>query len=127
MSEPQITTVEIDSIEVNVNLEGKDSNDEVNTQDETNNEVFTERRYPLRDRKAKKCPGYVSYFSLVDNSNDPLSTREALSRMDSDKWQEEMQAELQSLHEYGPWSIVEKPEKAKVIPCKRVFKLKKGN
>jgi hypothetical protein len=75
MSEPQTTTVEIDSIEDNVNLERKDSNDEVNTQAETNNEVFTERRYPLRDRKAQKFPGSVSYFSSVDNSNDPLTTR----------------------------------------------------
>jgi hypothetical protein len=124
MSEPQTTTVKIDSIEDNVNLEGKDSNDEVNTQAETNNEVFTERRYPLRDRKAQKFPGYVSYFSSVDNSNDLLTTREAMSRMDSDKWQEAMQAELQSLHEYGAWSIAEKPEKAKVISCKWVFKLK---
>jgi hypothetical protein len=37
-----------------------------------------------------------------------------------------MQAELQSLQEYGAWSIVEKPENAKVITCKWLFKLKKG-
>jgi hypothetical protein len=35
-----------------------------------------------------------------------------------------MQAELQSLQEHGAWSIVEKPENTKVIPCKWVFKLK---
>jgi hypothetical protein len=73
MSEPQTTAVEIEiEIEVNVNLERKYSNDEVNTQAETNNEVFSERRYPLRDRKAQKCPGYFSYFSSVDNSNDKI-------------------------------------------------------
>jgi hypothetical protein len=37
-----------------------------------------------------------------------------------------MQAELQSLQEHEAWSIVEKPENAKVIPCKWVYKLKKG-
>jgi hypothetical protein len=126
MSEPQTTAVEIE-IEDNVNLERKYSNDEVNAQAETNNEVFTERRYPLRDRKAQKFPGYVSYFSSVDNSNDPLTTKEALSRIYSDKWQEAMQVELQSLHEYGAWSIVKEPENAEVIPCKWAFKLKKGN
>jgi hypothetical protein len=36
------------------------------------------------------------------------------------------QAELQSLQEYGAWSVVEKPEKTKVIPCKWGFKLKMG-
>jgi hypothetical protein len=46
--------------------------------------------------------------------------------MDRDRWEEAMQAELQSLQEYGAWSIVEKPENTKVILCKWVFKLKKG-
>jgi hypothetical protein len=63
--------------------------------------VHAERRYPLRDRKAS-------------------------SRMDRDRWQEAMQAELQSLQEHGAWSIVEKLENNKVIPCKWVFKLKNG-
>jgi hypothetical protein len=46
--------------------------------------------------------------------------------MDRDRWEEAMQAELHSLQEYVAWSIVEKPENTKVIPCKWVFKLKKG-
>jgi hypothetical protein len=45
--------------------------------------------------------------------------------MDRDRWEEAMQAELQSLQEYGAWSIVEKPKNTKVIPCKWVFKLKR--
>jgi hypothetical protein len=36
-----------------------------------------------------------------------------------------MQAELQSLQEYGAWSIVEKPENAKVISFKGVLNSKR--
>jgi hypothetical protein len=102
--ERETTPGEVNPIAGEVDSEGENSDDDVNNpnvnaQSEFRDEVHAERRYPLRDRKAREFPDFVTYFSPVGITNDPLTPREALSRMDRDRWQEAMQAELQSLQE----------------------------
>jgi hypothetical protein len=104
-----------------VDSQGENSDDDVNNpnvivQAKASDEMHAERRYSLKDRRTREFPDFVSFFSPVGNANDPLTPKEALSRMDRDRGQEAMQAELQSFQEYGAWSVV---------PCKWGFKLKK--
>jgi flagellar basal body rod protein FlgC len=66
-----IPVLELDPVADKVDSEGENSDDDVdnpnvNVQAEASNEVHAERRYPSRDRRTRKCPGFVSYFSPVD-------------------------------------------------------------
>jgi hypothetical protein len=87
--ERETTPDEVDPIVGEADSEGENSDDNVNNpnvnaQSEFRDEVHVER-CPLRDRKAREFPDFVTYFSPVDITNDPLTPREAFSRMDRDR------------------------------------------
>ncbi|KAL4704053.1 hypothetical protein ACJJTC_001975 [Scirpophaga incertulas] len=50
----------------------------------------SERRYPLRNKKAKEFPDYVLY-QASELEQDPLTVKETLSRPDSKQWRDAIQ------------------------------------
>ena len=60
---------------------------------------------------------------FIEN-DEPTSYQEAISSPDSDKWQEAMESELQSMEDNQVWNLIDPPESVKIIGCKWVFKKK---
>lgn len=96
-----------------------------NVLNETADEPETTRK-STRQRKPKNFDDYVTYACQTDvNAEDvPLSVSDALSRTDSDRWRQAIEAELASFEENDAWEVVEKPDSATVVKCKWVFKKK---
>ncbi|CAA0827628.1 cysteine-rich RLK (RECEPTOR-like protein kinase) 8, partial [Striga hermonthica] len=61
---------------------------------------------------------------LLDN--DPISYEEAMLDIDSKKWQEAMQSEMDSMYSNKVWTLVDPPEGIVPIGCKWVYKRKLG-
>lgn len=84
------------------------------------------RRRSIRQRKIKNFDDYETYACQADVKVEdvPLNVSDALSRLDSDKWKQAIEAELASFEENDAWEVVEKPENATLVKCKWVFRKK---
>ena len=66
---------------------------------------------------------------LVGNGahgDDPKTYNEAISDIDSEKWLEAMQSEIDSMHSNQVWTLVDPPEGIVPIGCKQIYKRKIG-
>jgi hypothetical protein len=92
------------------------------------------------------CPKFKSLQELLDNTEimedaahshafntwsekiritrEPITYNEAMSFPDKDKWKEAMDKEYESLLLNKTWSLVQLPERRKVVKCKWIFKIK---
>ena len=61
---------------------------------------------------------------LLIEETDPRTYREAMLDIDSEKWQEAMKSELDSMHQNQVWDLVQLPEGIVPIGCKWVYKRK---
>ena len=77
-----------------------------------------------------------SYYRTLDREsnerllfllNEPEGYRQAMESLDSEKWQEAMESEMQSLLKNQTWDLVELPQGRKVVDCKWVYKSKPGD
>ena len=71
----------------------------------------------------------VEKIFLVGNGalgDDPKTYNEAISDIDSEKWLEAMQPEIDSMHSNQVWTLVDPPEDIVPIGCKWIFKRKIG-
>ena len=69
------------------------------------------------------------YGFLIDECyfvgpDEPTTYHDAMSKSDSDKWLEAMNAEMQSMYDNQVWELVVEPPNSKVVGSKWVFKLK---
>ena len=64
-------------------------------------------------------------LSFIDD-DDPITYNEAMSSVDSEKWQSAMESEMESMYTNQVWTLVEAPEGVKPIECKWVYKRKIG-
>ena len=62
----------------------------------------------------------------VIQNDEPLTYTEAIQSSDSDKWQEAMDFEIDSMYVNQVWSLVDAPEGVNPIGCKWVYKKKIG-
>ena len=62
-------------------------------------------------------------LGLVDH-DDPSSFREAMEGPDSEKWQEAMREEMQSMSDNQVWELVDPNPGLRTIGCKWIFKIK---
>ena len=58
--------------------------------------------------------------------NDLRSYGEVISDIDSEKWQEAMQSEMDSMYSNKVWTLVDPPQGIVLIGCKWVCKWKLG-
>ena len=61
---------------------------------------------------------------LLLDSDGPVTYAEAMSRSESESWQEAMGSELKSMDENQVWNLIDPPFGVKAIECKWVFKKK---
>ena len=61
---------------------------------------------------------------LLIEDGEPSSYREAMNGLDSEKWQEAMRSEMESMYVNKVWTFVDPPEAVWPIGCKWVFKKK---
>lgn len=57
-------------------------------------------------------------------SNVPATYKEAVNSVNKDKWVESISEELDAHQKNNTWTLVQKPQNAKVIQCKWVFRIK---
>ena len=60
------------------------------------------------------------------NDDDPMTYNEAMSSVDSEKWQSAMKSEMDSMYINQVWTLVEAPKDVKPIECKWIYKRKIG-
>ena len=62
----------------------------------------------------------------IIQNDEPLTYTEAIQSIDSDKWQEAMESEIDSMYVNQVWSLVDAPEGVNPIGSKWVYKKKIG-
>ena len=100
--------------------------------DETLTNIGPSKIQPLR--RSERVPRLPSrYTFLLENKeevlpldNNPRSYNEAMSDIDSNRWQEAMQSEMDSMYSNKVWTLVDPPEGIVPIGCKWVYKRKLG-
>ena len=102
----------------NVNLRG---NEIIETGREMN-----EGKRNLRDRLKLKRPDYYAATSQTILADEPVNYKEAMKRIDAEKWLEATNEEYSALIGMGVWDLEELPKGRKAIGCKWVFKIKKN-
>lgn len=83
----------------------------------------------LRNRNNLKRPSRYDdcvLMMMAENSSEPSTFRQAMTSVDSDKWQEAMKDELFSLAENKVYELVDLPPGKKVLNNKWVFKIKRN-
>ncbi|KAK9759244.1 Reverse transcriptase (RNA-dependent DNA polymerase) [Popillia japonica] len=61
--------------------------------------------------------------SYVENL--PQTLEECQMRPDSNHWKEAIESEMESLIKNDTWTLVRRPENAKIISCRWLFKVKR--
>ena len=92
------------------------------------------RQWPLeghKERRSAISSDYEVYNTEeVHMEGDLTSYEEAMRSVHSSKWLEAMKDEMKSMSSSGVWDLEEIPKGAKIVGCKRVYKIKhdsKGN
>ena len=87
------------------------------------------RRSQRVSRQPKRYYGLViendNKLTVIDG-DDPMTFNEAVSNVDSEKWQSAMKSEMDSMYSNQVWTLVEVPKDMKPIGCKWVYKRKIG-
>ena len=87
------------------------------------------RRSERVSRQPERYYGLViendNELSIIDDDN-PMTYNEAMSSVDSEKWQSAMKSEMDSMYSNQVWTLVEAPKDVKPIGCKWVYKRKIG-
>lgn len=106
----------------NVEQDSELEEDESCKDDEDNaTELKTEPRVTRSGREIKTPARYKEFAMMIDI---PTTFEEAVKAEDSEKWQEAMQRELNSLKENETWELTTVPPNTPIIPCKWVFTTK---
>lgn len=100
-------------------------------------EVGPSNTQPLRKSIRVSAPperyGYllqgdeIFHLGNIDYPNDPNTYKEAMSDIDSRKWQEAMKSEMDSMYTNQVWTLVDPPEGIVPIGCKWIYKRKIGS
>ena len=62
--------------------------------------------------------------AMSDDSSDPLTLNQAMTRPDWDQWLAAIQEELKGLGEFNTFEVCELPPGKRAVGCKYVFKVK---
>ena len=75
-------------------------------------------------RIKKSTEFYGERVHIANEYDEPKTLKEALSGMNSEKWAEAMENEINSLSQNGVWELKELPDGRKPIGCKWIYKTK---
>ncbi|KAM1644665.1 hypothetical protein EV1_006205 [Malus domestica] len=110
-------------------------NDEPQTSTQQDDNPVPEPLAPRRSERVNKPPkrygldnDFDELYLLGDNETkeDPTDYTEAMSDIDSKRWQEAMKSEMDSMYQNQVWTLVDPPEGIVPVGNKWVFKRKIG-
>lgn len=114
----------------------KETKDESVPNDEIQNAKAQEENI-IRERRTRKQPAYLAdYETEIDHmilsaqafvDDVPISYENCKTKDDYKYWKEAIDEEVKSLNKNFTWTLVKKPENAKLIDSKWVFKIKKDS
>nr|GEV95376.1 retrotransposon protein, putative, Ty1-copia subclass [Tanacetum cinerariifolium] len=84
------------------------------------------RTKPLRFRDESNMAAYAFAAAEEEDTHEPLTYQEAVSREDSFKWKAAMKEEIDSLRKNKTWELVDHQAGLKLVTCKWLFKIKEG-
>lgn len=73
----------------------------------------------------ESCPKHQAFVSQEQDSNEPLTFKEAIGRRDGDQWKLAMADEINSLGRCNVWKLVPRPRDTNIVTNRWVFKIKK--
>lgn len=121
-----------DSLHVNLNGD-KVLDDDVNpdlidfVQDDLSSYQLVRDKAPktiTRNRKQMNLPVYALLVAECIKFKTPNSYEEAFNSDHANNQKLAMVDEIRSMHDHGTWVLVPKPDIARTIDCKRLFKLR---
>ena len=116
-------------------MEINEINDEPQTSTRQVDNPVPEPLAPRRSERVSKPPkrygldnDFDELYLLGDNETkeDPRDYTEAMSDIDSKRWQEAMKSEMDSMYQNQVWTLVDPPEGIVPVGNKWVFKRKIG-
>ncbi|KAL0849649.1 hypothetical protein ABMA28_013903 [Loxostege sticticalis] len=92
--------------------------------DEMQSNITTRSKYKAQNDKNNiyLCSSLSSELDIPESYSEAISSENT----NSCEWKQSIEDELQSHAKNNTWSIVEKPEKERLIGCKWVFRIKEG-
>ncbi|KAL2518310.1 Reverse transcriptase Ty1/copia-type domain-containing protein [Abeliophyllum distichum] len=60
----------------------------------------------------------ITNDALIIEEDEPTTYAESKSNIDSKRWQEAMESEMNSMYENKVWTLIDPPEAVKLIGCK---------
>lgn len=131
-------TAEVTKISTELSVEVEENS---KTIEETENDVIEsdeeeEEVQTRRSQRPRKPPNYLEDYDLseshlalhIETLEDlPKDYNDIFNKPDSKEWIKAVNEELDSLTRNNTWKLVPKPDKAKVIDSKWVFRIKRNN
>lgn len=122
------TTREITDTEEEEEKPNDSCHEEVESEVEDNTTDLLETQ-----KRKRNPPKYLedydtTYFAMNVESyveNLPQTLEECQMRPDSNHWKEAIESEMESLIKNDTWTLVRRPENAKIISCRWLFKVKR--
>ncbi|KMQ87656.1 gag-pol polyprotein [Lasius niger] len=105
-----------------------ESSDGMSTPKTTTETGLTNEPGPRRSNRTWKPvvkEGYISYLTIEEKNEDPITMDEALKSRKREHWIQAINREFKSLDENDTWEIADKPDEATLLNTKWIFKKKK--
>ena len=96
--------------EVRDELIGQDSTSDANVAEQVEMPMATQPRRSARLRAVRE-------LLLLDN-DEPATYAEAMADPDSEKWQDAMKSEIESMKKNQVWNLIDPPDGVRTIECK---------
>ena len=107
--------------EVRDELIGQDSTSDANVAEQVEMPMATEAPpQPWRSARLRAARELL----LLDN-DEPATYVEVMADPDSEKWQDAMKSEIESMKENQVWNLIDPPDGVRTIECKWIYKKKK--
>lgn len=74
-----------------------------------------ERRYPVRDRRIREYPDFVTYQASFNLNDEPETRKEALDSQNGRLWEKAMKDEITSLKRNDVWVLVPRPINKNIV------------
>ena len=100
------------------------SEEAIDSDHETSDQVTTETRRSTRVRSAQEWYGNPVLEVMLLDHDEPTNYEEAMMSPDSAKWLEAMKSKMGSMYENKVWTLVDLPNDRQAIEIKWIFKRK---
>jgi len=100
---------------------GQDSTSDANVAEQVEMPMATEA--PLQPRRSARLR--AAWELLLLDNDEPATYAEAMADPDSERWQDAMKSEIESMKENQVWNLIDPPDGVRTIECKWIYKKKK--